>query len=436
MGADGTAAFASILPFALVALVILVRAVVLLRRGEAGRVMISSIALVVYIVGLWVPAQLQQAGVTRSKLETAALATAPTDAEVAVLTGSWGIELAVVLVAELVAAAVIGRRRARGWTEKPAERLQLAIALLVIGVVAFAVAPPETFAERASGGNGVEVLMRTFLIVGVSYVAYHFGFGRKHFALAVLFGVCFLAVGGVRSPLVVIAVGALFGYLRLARASIPIKVALICAVSALAAVVSAVMSAARSSAGVPLARIVEEVVADPVSRSFGAGLDTLDGYRLVALVNDSVPSRIEDIFLSVTTFVPRAVWPGKPTPIGNEISSQYLGYPGGTQFLSGPGYLNLISPNRAVAMLLLALVVFLLAMASVYVSNTFGIVIVTVTAGRFFVSGSAFDLYYGLTLALCLALGVVFLVFWRLFRRQPVRRHTQSDSPITRRRFN
>jgi hypothetical protein len=150
--------------------------------------------------------------------------------------------------------------------------------------------------------------------------------------------------------------------------------------------------------GYTLQQVVEQTLENPWTAPYESGLDTLDGYRFSQRILEFEEPRPSDLLAVVTTFVPRAIWPEKPEEISVDVSSRYLRYEASGQYLSPIGYLSLALGSYAAS--LVAIFVFAAFMSFLVwrYERRFWLVVVLLVTFRFMLGGSAFDLYYGLTI--------------------------------------
>ena len=374
-------------------------------RGRAPMVTIATISTAIYLFGMWIPAHLQNAGLIQSKLTTANMSLPPNSAEIDMLSVRWAVELSVLFIAEWL----VWRTRTGVVKELSADLTDvgrrhefIAMALVVVGVVATVVFPPGELEVRGGGGQGFAVLMRTFLIVGLAYLVYFRGFGRLIYWLIIVAGVALLLVGGVRSPLLVVACGFIASEIRLARFRKPRVAIGLVALLLVFASTGALMSNLRANEirnyGLSTTAVIEQTLSNPWIAMYESGLDTLDGYRFSRQVSVLEPARPLDLLNVVTTFVPRAVWPEKPNDMSVDLSAKYLGYTASGQYLSPTGYLILVSGSYAGALAGLGIFAMLFALLIRRYSTTFYYSLLLCVIVRFMLGGSSFDLYYGLTL--------------------------------------
>lgn len=408
--------------FLLITSAIFARALRKVRRNEFAGCLISAITAAIYLTCLWVPAYLQAAHLIVSKIEKAGLVPVPTPDEISMLSLRWAVELAVVLAAELVSGFYSGRshrlspvKRAsfgtfglRSMTILEARRATMF--LIVVGGLATVFFPAPSIGERAEGGHGFGVLMRSFLVVGLSMLAYYNFFNRHSFRLIGAAGTAFLIAGSVRSPLLVV----LFGYIAGLTAFGKLRPKLMVQLALLAvflAIVSAFMSNLRGATirgeQVVAGDIFLRTLESPYVAAYEAGIDTLDGYRLSMLIQPNEPARPLAFLTVITNFVPRALWPDKPTELSVEMSAKYLKYGAGGQFLSPIGYMSIAFGGYKFALLGMFVFIFLLSRLALRFQDSFVLALIVCVTVRFMMGGAAFDFYYGLTLMIPLLVAVI-----------------------------
>ena len=150
--------------------------------------------------------------------------------------------------------------------------------------------------------------------------------------------------------------------------------------------------------GLNASEIISTNLKNPILGIYGAGLDTLDGYRFSREIADREQGRPLDLLNIALTFVPRQIWDTKPTDFSVDMSAKYLGYRVSGQFLSPVGYLTLIFNSYFFGLLVLAILIVIYCLLSKRYFSTFWNVILLTVAFRFLIGGSSFDIYYGLTL--------------------------------------
>lgn len=393
--------------FVAVAAVTLIRALRCLTAGRGAAATVSGVAALVYVFALWVPANLQAAALIQSKIERAGVARATASGEIDDLCLRWAIELAVVLTVEALMwlRSKVANRDLSGPLATHSDRWELTSwVLAAIGISAYVLFGSGALDDRAAEGQGLENMLKASVVTALAIQVYFRGFGRRMWLLPVALGVAFLLAASVRSPLLVVVCALIASEMRLGRLRRPGRLAGIATVVVAFVVVASAMSSVRSNlvrnTGRPLGDVLGEALANPWLAPYSAGLDTLDGYRFAMAVAPSEPARPLDLGLIVATFIPRAIWADKPTDIGVLLSAKYLGYSASGQFLSPVGYLILVAGSYIGGLALLALLTAALALVSARTFDKFWYSILLAVVIRFMIGGSAFDLYYGLMLAL------------------------------------
>ncbi|WP_062077794.1 hypothetical protein [Demequina globuliformis] len=382
------------------------------RQVASGRptsVLLTLASTAIYVLCLWVPARLQLAGLTDSKLVDAGFANPITSSEIAWYSLRWSIELLV-----LGAGEFLGWRTRKGRAtpqvapivDKAARWERVAYLLVIVGTLAMVVLPQTALEDRGAGGQGFEILLKTCLVTGLAVMIYFRAFGRPLGWLVVVAGVAVLIAGNVRSPLLVLVCAFIASEATLGRLARTRRVALLVALVLTFALAGSVMSGLRANTtrdyGYSTSEVIQESLSHPWVAPYEAGLDTLDGYRFSDSIHDREEARPEDLANVVLTFIPRSLWPDKPTSLAVDMSAKYLGYGTSGQYLSPAGYLTLVLGSYPAA--LLALFAFSLAMsllARAY-ATSLGLVFVLVAQVRFLLGGSSFDLYYALFLCVTL----------------------------------
>jgi len=417
--------------FATVALVVMTRTINAYRAGYWYRHATSGIIAMLYIAVLAIPGLLQSRGVLTSKLADAGVLAPPGKPEIASLLLEWALQLGLVAVVEQLVVAVVRRHESAQSRRLPHERLdsqttpfvvgehyrRSVFTLIGIGAVATLVLPTADLTQRGEGGNGLAVLLQGCLLSGVALLVYNRHFGRRHLTGITLGAAALLIMGGVRSPLVILIIAVVLGRLR-SSADDRLKLGYIAAGLPLFGVVGAFMSAYRGNIargqGLSNAAILSDVLSDPVSAIYGAGIDTLDGYRFSEMVSNQVAASLWDFSKIVTTFIPRSVWPTKPPALSVSLSETFLGYEASGMYLSPVGYLRLVGGSYTAALVLLVVIVALLVAGLQRYKDGFASCYILLATFRFFLGGDQFDFYY--VLALAIPVGVVYLA---LRRRNP-----------------
>lgn len=403
-----------------VVLFIVVRGFYFIRAGRPGPVLVSLVAVIVYVVCLWIPARLQAYGIIESKLENARFLVRPTLEEISSLSWRWALELVIIFCAEWVAWSLRRRRRGLDWHQeidlRPSpilicNRETLAVVLLLVGVAATILFPAPDLEDRAVEGQGLGTILRTFLIVGIAYVVYNRGFGKFRWWAVAAFGIGVLASTNVRSPLLVIVFAFIAAEISGNRLRSFKRVAITISLVVVFAISGSYMSNWRENVtrhqGETASQVLTTTLDAPWVQIYESGVDTLDGYRFSQHVAPLEESRPEDLLNVVLTFVPRALWDDKPVTISVDLSAKYLNYGASGQYLSPIGYLTIALGSYTGA--LLGIFVFVLSMALLVrrYLQSFILTIVLCVTFRFMLGGSSFDLYYGLTLLLPYCLTVV-----------------------------
>jgi hypothetical protein len=392
---------------------------VIRRRPWLG--VISCLVTTIYITCLFIPAQLQASGELSSKLLAPSVLSRPYPSEVESLSANWLFELLLVHAAEVIASFtyMFSRRGKRALASLPLKRLSTerhrrvvmlaAFLLLSVGMVASIVLPAGSVAQRGQDvGQGLSVILRTALVVGIATLAFNNFFRSKALLALGLAGVCFLVASNVRSPLLVVILAYAAGVI--ARRELTFKkLAGFGLLSILFALAGSFMSAYRGEmiqGRTPEASAVwRETIRNPLVAAYGSGIDTLDGYRLSAKVYPGESPDPSNLLVAVTTFVPRAIWPTKPMDLSISISARYLKYGAGGAFLSPIGYLTIAFGGYVEAALVWALLIFVISLLYMINFESFVGAVFIIMTFRLTLAGSPFDVYYALTLIMIYALG-------------------------------
>lgn len=411
--------------FLVVVGVLVVRVIAGVKRGAGLTVFITAAGCFVYVFCMWVPAELQAAGLLRSKIDEAGLVPLPSNGEIDGLAWRWSLELALVWLAERVAwSRSMPLRASVGYSGDRARALyrRAALYLIVIGTCATFLLPDVNLDDRGASGQGFFTLLRSCLLCGLSIIIFFRFYREKLYALILAGGALLLLVSGVRSPLLVLFAAFLvsavvFGSIRRPRYVLGVLFSGL-ALSFVGALMSALRSNYTRNLGGSLEQVFSQVLGDSWISIYEAGIDTLDGYRLSMHLDGLVSPNPADLFNIVLTFVPRAMWPDKPVDFSVALSQQYLNYKSSGQFLSPVGYLSLVFGGYWLGLIGLFVIVGALGLMMRASGRRFWSVIIVTVAFRFFLGGSSFDLYYGLSLALPVA--VALLVVQVSARKDPV----------------
>lgn len=407
---------------------ILIRFVRLARMGRVHLGIISFIVGLFYFLALWLPGQLQAAGIIIGKGFLQGVVSLPTSQTIADLSWRWSVELGLVLGTEIAVVSVWTRSQRRSIRLRQSQarrgghsslrvadnvstplgnetdRTFIAVSLLTVGLVSLLILPAPDLAQRADSGQGLANLLRSALPIGLSYAAYAGLWRKPKWTLLLVLGVMILILGNVRSPLLLVGVG-FVGYFISRRIPFGFRLlstflAGVIAFALLASFMSAMRANISRAEGRSTIDVAATTLEDPWSGIYASGVDTLDGYRFSMRVAEFEDAHPYDLLTAFTTFVPRSLWPDKPTDMTVEISEKYLGYGASGQFLSPIGYLTIMSGGYAQALILWCALLGLLVFLIIWLHQSFFVVVVLVTAVRFSLGGAAFDFYYGLTLCM------------------------------------
>jgi len=373
-----------------------------IRSGLTHTIILTSISSAVYLIALWIPSQLQERNVTDSKLVKFGFLNSPSKEELTLLTWHWVLEITLITATEWIFWKITSMPTLSPPTMKYLGDIRLTLFLIISGLLFFLVLPPPTLDARGLPGQGIPILLRTFLITGTSLSIY-FWFHKSRVVL-VLTAVSMLILisGNVRSPLIVIGIAYIARWLPKLREigikTIVLSITLVLLFSFVATTMSAMRSNIVRNEGLNASEIISTNLKNPILGIYGAGLDTLDGYRFSREIADREQGRPLDLLNIVLTFVPRQIWDTKPTDFSVDMSSKYLGYRVSGQFLSPVGYLTLIFNSYLLGLLALAILIVIYSLLSKRYFTTFWNAILLTVAFRFLIGGSSFDIYYGLTL--------------------------------------
>lgn len=378
------------------------------REGAWGRSLVSTVAALLYLSALYIPAELQSAGELRSKLVTAGVLSTPSVEEVTQLCLRWTFELSIVLAGEVIAGVVLGRRADDHSVSAPDNEgrhssqiaRRASLLLMTVGAAAYVAFPAADLVNRADPGQGVGVILRGCLVAGVAIAIFYGHFGSRWFLAATLLVTLVVAVSVVRSPLFLLAFAGLARVLVEARVRLYQVVAVSIGLVLLAAIMSGQRANISRDQGLSLQEVTEAAVQDPLISVLEAGVDTLDGYRLSQNVSRYEQAQPGDLLRIVTTFVPRSLWPQKPGSVSVYVSHKYLGWNSSGIFLSPVGNLTLATGGYAGALLALFVVSLVGSMIAIRLQATVWSGFVGYGFFRFFLNGSSFDFYYVLVLAI------------------------------------
>ena len=395
--------------YSAVVLTILIRFVylVVIRKAQFG--VVSALIGTLYTVALFIPAQLQSAGLMKSKLTSASILNLPYGSEVTSLSAAWSIELIIVLALEIAVTwgARLSRRREAAdiLLRKSVTRARGAIViLLIVGVIASVLFPAGAIEDRGQEtGQGILVLLRTCLVVGLAGLAFYNFFRKTLFVIVAILGIVFLVASSVRSPLLVIMLGYVAGVL--ARKELKVRNMVGFVIMGLGlGITGGFMSSYRGEViqghAPDAMAVISKTMENPFVTAYQGGIDTLDGYRLSKQVQPGEPPNPSNLLVAFTTFVPRAMWPDKPTDLSIGITARYLHWGSGGVFLSPIGYLRIALGGYYEALSAWAVLIFILILLYIYQYRTIAGMFILILVFRMTLAGSPFDVYYTLTLVL------------------------------------
>jgi hypothetical protein len=429
------------IPLIAVICIIFWRAALKIAAGEVIACLTSSLSAVIYILCLWVPAHLQESGLLISKLELGQTLPFPTSADISKLALAWAVELSLVLVGEMFA-NFLWRPNISYFPElkglvspvlghaEGAEVKRITNILLVVGLAAV-LAFSTSVENRAESGQGFVTIIRTCFTIGLALLAFNKFFSSRIYYLIGAAGMIVLIIGKVRNPLLVVLSGYLAG--AVSRKEVRFRRVLLYILAAgVLALLGAWMSTLRGAIVrhekiSPLDALGETLV-NPSKSFYGAGIDTLDGYRLSMQILPFEPAHLESLLTVVTTFIPRAIWPDKPVEISNDISARYLSYGNGGMYLSPVGEMSLIFGGYGYALGGMMMFGLISTWAMRTFQDSFILSIVLWTVITFLLAGGFFVVYLALAqlLPLVAATSVV-----RVLRIESPGRHLRSSSRPT-----
>ena len=373
-----------------------------IRSGLTHTIVLTSISSAVYLIALWIPSQLQERNVTDSKLVKIGFLNSPSKEELTLLTWHWALEITLITATEWIFWKITSMRNLSKPNMKYLNDIRLTLFLIISGLIFFLVIPPPSLEARGLPGQGIPVLLRTFLITGTALSIY-FWFHKSRVVLALTaVSILILLSGTVRSPLMVIGLAYIARWLpklkEIGIKTIVFSITLVILCSFVASTMSSIRANTVRNQGLNASEIISTNLKNPILGIYGAGLDTLDGYRFSREIADREQGRPLDLLNIALTFVPRQIWDTKPTDFSVDMSAKYLGYRVSGQFLSPVGYLTLIFNSYFFGLLVLAILIVIYCLLSKRYFSTFWNVILLTVAFRFLIGGSSFDIYYGLTL--------------------------------------
>lgn len=299
---------------------------------------------------------------------------------------------------------------AQSW---PPFRKATASVLFVLGTLGLgavlATSREVAFQNRDTGGLGG---LATFAYWGASAFVVYVVVGWRRtdprvFLLLSAAAIVALLLSGNRSPIALIVLAVL---VRLAQARRFRTLILSLAATPIALMLFAYQAiwrglVARSMPADPLT-ILKSIGNDPGASLVRLGLDSIDGHALtVDLLKQGFEARPLDPLTAVLNFVPRALWAGKPTLLGGEIGRSYLGTNGSGIFLSGPGYLSLVTGSTLLGAVVFIVAILVLKRMTRAPRHPFFIVIASYLAARFTIAGDAFDIFLALQLVVIVSIG-------------------------------
>ncbi|WP_150109922.1 hypothetical protein [Crystallibacter crystallopoietes] len=278
---------------------------------------------------------------------------------------------------------------------------------------AFSKSRMQEFSTRGeASGNGLESLLYWAGAAFVAYVILHWRKGDQRFFVAcAVFYVIALFLTGNRSPLALVAVS----FLLRAISSTNRKT-----VTAIAASFPALLltfsyqSTWRSmvSRGLPAgpSDVLHTIFLDPMRSFLGLGLDTIDGHVLSRyVVSTGYDAQWADPLVALLNFIPRQIWLDKPDLLGSQIGREYLGLSAGGIFLSGPGYLSLVSGSVIGGVILFVAMVYALKLL-VCMRHIDKLIVCAAIylVARFSVAGDAFDIFLSIQVVVVFVLARIF----------------------------
>jgi hypothetical protein len=265
----------------------------------------------------------------------------------------------------------------------------------------------ESFADRGTAsGQGLMVLSYWAIPLAISTFVLSTNPRNKTKGIAAVLLLFVLIFSGNRSPLLVIAVAGTWILLSQSSRgklmwSVPFCIAAVILMTSLSSWRAGVASGVQTS----LLSSTIDVAHSPIHNMTSAGLDTLDGYLLSQnLVHEGYSPPFWDPLKAVANFVPRQIWPEKPTFIGTLIGHEFLGLTRGGLFLSGLGYTSLLTGNLFFGLLLFTAFYLAVMTAARFTRDPLINVVLLYFSIRFSIGGDAFDL--ASTLQMLLLLGV------------------------------
>lgn len=305
----------------------------------------------------------------------------------------------------------VGRRSALHPTDQiffpPA-----AFVMGTVGVVGLAlsltVSRYDAFLRRGEdSGNGIASLLYWCAAAFVAYTLVLWT--RKDSRIAPVASVLMILgiiLAGNRSPLALIGIAFLVRLTIIGRQR---HLTLFASLVPVGIVVFSYQSAWRSmvSRGVPSAPfdVLRSLASDPLTAFLRVGFDTIDGYSLSRrIIASGYEARWTDPLLAVTNFIPRRLWPEKPSLLGSEIGEQYLGLSAGGIFLSGPGYFGLVTGSLFLgAMAFIALILLAKWVTGRPSTHLLIVAAIVYMVTRVSVGGDAFDIFLSLQIVAILA---------------------------------
>lgn len=390
-----------------------------LLRRRAWRSYMPMIYSLIYLLCLWVPAQLQITGQTTSKLVATSFVPALTADELAHLSFRWGIELGLLLAVDFVVRSALEIRsntpaRERRPSSAAARRhpeiiwRRAATLLVTIGTLANIAMPAPNDFNRANSGQGIPTLLREFLVAGIMVAVYFGCFKRAHWVVICVAGVALVLSGNARSPLLDIFIALITlaisrDWFRRGR-RIVLGLVAVLIVAFLAAYMSNLRDNVLLQKDESASQVWTDTLHNPWVAPYKAGIDTLDGYRLSEYLISRVPPDVGDLAQAVTNYIPRAIWSSKPSTLSAKLSAEYLGYGASGQYLSPVGYLSIVFNGYGQGLVALAVFAGAIAFFAHRFRGTFWLTVVAVITFRFMLGGSSLDIAYGLNIVIVVAL--------------------------------
>ena len=268
-------------------------------------------------------------------------------------------------------------------------------------------------------GNGIFTTLSWGAALAAVLGLVHHHWGSRLLAIVTLASmVWYVAISSSRSPLVVAGIAILvrLGYAaslrRMAGRALVGILLVVYLGSALAIAVSGWRGEIVRHQPASFLADFGDALKNPLGRLSGgvsasgsgvAGVDTLDGLVLAEHVDrGAVGASVFDPLKAVANLLPRQLWPSKPDWLSDVVTHYYTSFSSGSGiFLSGPGYLLIVTGSVWGAVVAFGLVGFAAEeLVQTFATPSVWLVILCFCLMEFFFGGDAFVVFHALSLCI------------------------------------